>query len=393
MSRRYVLTLLWVATLSILVVTRSVAENDTLKIGVVLPVSGPSYSLGEQIKVGVEIGIRRLESVGESDVYPIFMYADVSDRDSLRTAYSQLQSQGVDAVIGAATPLAAAHLRFIAEDGTISAVPTVLLSHAPSSYSPSQGSKHVLQMGLSPEEVYQQTLKYYIETNGVKKISIIYDPNYAAAAHYGSVFTNAALSSLQSPPVATQVFSQSAWATDYRREIKQVTRDRPDLTIVSAPTWDTSNLVAELSNTRSTTPIFIASPVRATNQMRDFAARSTVPIYYGAQFWPDLQDSNIEEFMNEAFAELGWSATASPSSIAIEAHDAVQVIASAWQIWQSGDSWGAPWDVVDHVLGLSGDLTLRDGYTMAGPLSLVVANPNPADSETAFKVEIIYDEQ
>ncbi len=393
MRSQYVLKILCLATVTSLSAILSAADSpDTLEIGVLLPDLGPSYSLGEQIRVGVEIGIQRLASTRDIQALPVFVYADLSDEYSVRAAYSQLQDQRVDAVIGAATPTEATHLRAVAAGTKEPYVPTVLLSHARISDNAATPLEHILQLGLPPEEVYQLALSHYLKANDVKKLSVIYDPNYTLAAYYGSQFTEEALSSLPSPPDANQIPSQSAWATGYDREVKQVSRYQPDLTVVSAATWDTSNLVAELSGTLETTPIFIAPPVEASNQMRDFAARSSVPIYHGAQFWPDMQDQTTKSFMDEAFNRLGWSATASPSRIAIEAHDAVQVVATAWENWRLLESISSPWDAVDHVPGLTGELTQRDGYTMAGPLSLVTIVPPAENSDAVFSIENIGDE-
>ena len=75
--------------------------------------------------------------------------------------------------------------------------------------------------------------------------------------------------------------------------------------------------------------------------------------------------------------KLGWASDTPASVVAIKAYDSVQILNEAWSI--NDPNWRIrprPWEHVAEVNGITGKLTLREqDYTMAGPLSIVTAEP------------------
>lgn len=343
-----------------------------LMIGVMASDAGPQRSVGKQITVGAEIGVERLKShLGDTDIKLEFANGDLSDHKAVEDAYRGLVNRGADVVIGGATAYVAEAMRSIAADFEI---PTILMTATATSGVDANAQKHILQLGLPPEEIYRTGLGYWLSEGKIDKLSVVYDEAHDLTRKYGVDLTQSAIQSLgnKKPEYHVDSFS-GGQISRYEKEIDEVKAYQPDGIIVSALPWDTANLVFKVSKEYTTAPFFVALSPSSTSQIEYLAGHSYAPIHYGGEFWPDLRNDVTRKFIAEARGKLGWSEEASASIIAIKAHDAVQVAGVAWKDGKLGSD-DSIWDI-KVVKGLTGNLTLRDDFTMAGPLSLVTAEP------------------
>lgn len=343
-----------------------------LTIGVMASDAGPQRSVGKQITVGAEIGVERLRThLGYTDTKLEFATGDFSDRKAVEDAYRGLVDRGANVVIGGATANVAEAMRTTAAEFKI---PTILMTATATSGVDANTQKHILQLGLPPEEIYRTGLGYWLSEGKIDKLSVVYDQAHDLTRKYGVDLTQSAIQSLgnKKPEYQADSFS-GGQISRYEKEIDEVKAYQPDGIIVSALPWDTANLVFKVSKEYTTAPFFVALSPSSTSQLEYLAGHSYVPIHYGGEFWPDLRNDATREFIAEARGKLGWSEEASASIIAIKAHDAVQVAGVAWKDGKLG-SEDSIWDI-KVVKGLTGNLTLRDDLTMAGPLSLVTAEP------------------
>ena len=186
-------------SLAILVVAPTeLSSQSTTKVGILAPDRGLQSWLGDQMKAKAGTLYAIDESISTAcitDTQPelelVFAGGAQADHYSVNRAVETLLEQHVDVIIGGSTITDATILRSVVSERKI---PSILL--AESSISDENGGKfgddvpHILQIGLSQEDVYRVALEKWLElVEGINSLSAVYEENDALTQKYAAAIT------------------------------------------------------------------------------------------------------------------------------------------------------------------------------------------------------------
>ena len=348
------------------------AAQNTIKVGVLAPDLGLQRWLGDQIRAGVNYASGQVNvEICKTTAGPNLEIVDVGgllvDQDSVNQALDSLLAKNVDVIIGGSTISDATNLRSAINDRDI---PAILLAESQSTNS----NPRILQLGLSQENVYRLAFgKWLDEVEGVNTISAVFAENNALTQNFAAAITPQLLQEHGIDSEYYEIPYESTRKQQYDGVIEQINDISPGALIFSGSAFDINNLVYKAAVDLEIKPesIYVALPFGVEQQDLSIADYGYAPVYFGAQFWPDKSNTCTFEFVEEVRSQLSWPADAPPSTLAIKAYDAVQVVREAWK---EGGFGG--WDTAMSVQGITGPLKLQDDkVTMAGPTRLIVSDP------------------
>ncbi len=369
-------------SLAILVVAPTeLSSQSTTKVGILAPDRGLQSWLGDQMKAGTLYAIdESISTACITDTQPelelVFAGGAQADHYSVNRAVEILLEQHVDVIIGGSTITDATILRSVVSEREI---PSILL--AESSISDENRGKfgddvpHILQIGLSQEDVYRVAFEKWLElVGGINSLSAVYEENDALTQKYAAAITPELLQKLGINSQFYKIPYKSTRKPQYDGVIQEINDIDPDALIVSGSAFDIKNLIykAAVDLEIGPKPIYVVPPFGVEEQTLRIIDYAYAPIYFGAQFWPDEADACTQSFIEKVRSHLNWQAGAPPSILAIRAYDAVQVVKEAWK-----DGEFSGWEKVKSVEGITGPLTLQDDHvTMAGPTRVIVSDPS-----------------
>lgn len=339
--------------------------QDTIKLGLLVPLSGPLEPLGRQVKAGAELALQDLSDSVNQDVelfLPDAYQVESSsweEPDDIQIAYDLFKENDVDFIIGGVTTTASDALRRIAtEEG----IPVILLSPTSQSL-----PTHFLQMGVTQEEIFRETARQWATELNITDLMVIYDKSDDESYRYGVNITPQVFEGI-ADEIRRVPFPASRGPL-YERQVEQALKYRPNGIIVAGLPWESANIVRQLG-AEIEAPIYIATPTNWSHQVWRFASEDNVQVYYGTQFWPDnYQDS--ENFALRIREQIGWS-KAEISVQSMQAYDAVRIWNEVWNS-QPGEV-PRPATTAIQSVGITGQLSFADDQIVRSPLRLLHVN-------------------
>jgi len=206
----------------ILIVTQTKKEEDVIKIGAILPLTGSAAIWGENAKMGMEIALEEINENGEIKGRKIELIFEDSQSDPSR-AVSALQklisNDGVQVVIGDIASSSVLAMAPIAEKAKV-----VLLSPGASNPDISHAGEYIFRNWQSDALEGEINARYAYEKLGYKRISILY-VNNAYGAGLKTVFERI-FNNLGGTILIKETFEQGA--IDFRTQIAKISRSKPD---------------------------------------------------------------------------------------------------------------------------------------------------------------------
>jgi branched-chain amino acid transport system substrate-binding protein len=214
-------------------------DNNSYKIGVILPLSGPASYYGEQTKKGIEFAdsylIKTYPDIKFSIIYGDSQY----DPRVGVNAYAQLQETNkLDAVITLASPISLAIQPLAKKDG--------ILQMAVASTASKYSTPNDLSFRTIPI-VKKQTdlLAKYIFNKKYSRVGILYVKN-----DFGIGGKDAFKNSLQDQGLINKIVSEESFltdATDFRTQLTKIKADDPDVVFIIGTAANYSNLLRQKS--------------------------------------------------------------------------------------------------------------------------------------------------
>ncbi|CAM2008126.1 ABC transporter substrate-binding protein [Acanthopleuribacter pedis] len=125
----------FISTLTAVLFLLTSCGGDKIKIGVIIPQEGTLGDYGYQIRSGIELAYKNLDTSDKRREYELIWEIEESDLDKVEEAFERLRKAGVQAIIGAASSAATMRLAPLANKHKI-----ILLSPASSSPEINEGS-------------------------------------------------------------------------------------------------------------------------------------------------------------------------------------------------------------------------------------------------------------
>ena len=328
--------------------------QDKIRIGLLVPLSGPLKTLGMQVRAGAELGVQDSPYRDEFELV-VPKYRSVTSWENPKDvgqAYREFRKEDVDFVMGGVTKEASDALRAVA---TKSNIRVILLAPASKSL-----PSHVFQMGVTQEEIYRETVRQWASELEIRTVLVIYDRGHKESYKLGADVTSDVFEDGRVHLISF-VASKGSGRLDHRRVEKALKRHRPDGIIVAGLPWEGANIVRELG-AKTETPIYIATPLTWSHQVWKYVSADKAQVYYGAQYWPSTEQES-RRFADRLRDSIGWS-KAEISAHAIRAYDAVHIIGE----------WSKTGESVKRFDGFAGVLELVNDHILKSPIRLLHVN-------------------
>ncbi|SFH42035.1 amino acid/amide ABC transporter substrate-binding protein, HAAT family [Palleronia marisminoris] len=329
--------LLATTTLSICLATAAAAqdvpasaEDDVLKIGLILTLSGPAASLGEQARNGFMLAADRIGELGGVETEIVVIDDEQRPDKAADDARELVQRENVDFVVGPIfSNIAVAIHQPVTESGTILISPNA----GPSDFAGAQCNPNFFATSYQNDQNHE-VMGAYAQKQGFQNVFLM-APNYQAGKDSLAGFKNS-----YTGGTAGEVFTELG-QLDFSSELAQIAAFQPDALFAFMPGGMGVNLVKQYDQAGlSSIPFLSAFTVDETTLPATQDA--ALGLLGGANWAPDLDNAANEEFVSEYIEEYGHV----PGTYAMQAYDAAQLIDSA-------------------VEKVGGDLTDRDALRAA----------------------------
>jgi len=235
--------------LAILLQTRNLcAQNKTIKIGVILPLTGDFAYFGAQAKIGIDTALAEINTVG-TQVKVIYEDDKCLPKDGLRAFKKLISVDKVDQVLG---PVCTGSILAVAESAK--SMKRHFLALLDANRPVANSGEFTYAIGYSSEEEAELVAEH-VRVSGYSAIGIIYEDD-AWAIGVKDAFKNK-LIAIGGSVIAeeSQVITSGVSALDYKPVITKVIKNKPDALFV-VPAYNGGFFIKQIRAMGITLPIF-----------------------------------------------------------------------------------------------------------------------------------------
>ncbi len=364
--RRY----LWLAVVPLLWLG-GCAQDEVIKFGAVLPLTGPYEIYGQSIKKGIECAIDEIES---REGYPYEIEVDIHDSggdpEKARELLDQLYDEGVFAVVGGVTTAEA--LAMVAEADRSE---RVLISPSASSPELTGISKNFYRVFPSDSREGTTMGNFAARKLQIENVVIITKEDPFARGIQEVFKTEFE----RNGGTVTEVIEYPQGAADFSGFIDRVMTLVPQAVYVAAYAEDTAKLIQELRERGFEGYILTTAAFALPEIIEQVGADAEKVFLTRAVFELDSEDPQIAKFV-EAYREKHGL---SPDLYAAHGYDSLMVLAAGLQ--ESGPFAGDFWKGVRAIRaypGVTGTIQFDEkGDAQKFPRVYVVESGNLVDYE------------
>lgn len=311
MTTRKILTLL--AATTCLAGPAAAQEDDTLKIGVLLTLSGPAAVLGEMARDGFQQAAEEIGEIGGMKTEIIIADDEQKPDIAANKARELVERDGVDIVVGPIfSNIAGAIVKPVTDAGAILISPNA----GPSNLAGAECNPAFFSVSYQNDQNHE-VMGAYAKEQGYKNVFLI-APNYQAGQDSLAGFKHS-----YDGGVAGEVFTQLG-QLDFSAELAQIAAAQPDAVFAFMPGGMGVNLVKQYRQAGlETIPFLSAFTVdESTLPAQQDAA---VGFFSGTNWTPDLDNEANKVFVEGFEAKFGKV----PASYAAHGYDAAKLIDAA----------------------------------------------------------------
>ena len=281
-----------------------IADDQVLKIGVLVPDAVFRNPINEQIEAGAEISADILSYKGDPQIKVEFVHGRFDKLAQTHDAYIKLRKKWVSVIVVGMSPKSAAALRNIMRKST---TPTILFDDEGRKNNTGV-SDNILDLGLPVSVAYGINLEHWIKQKHIKTISVFYGGDNRLTFKYGARVTSKVLERVGTIRKFSDISLYGNIARDRDKKfiaikvgVKEIV---PDGIIMSARYQDKVNLMPAFGEAISGTPIFIAPPVASVVEITELIKRAKNTLYFSTQFWRDLKEKTARRFVGQLREKL-----------------------------------------------------------------------------------------
>lgn len=288
-------------------------DDDTLKIGVLLTLSGPAAVLGEMARDGFQLGADEIGDIGGMKTEIIIVDDEQKPDVAANKARELVERDGADIVVGPIfSNIAGAIVKPVTDAGAILISPNA----GPSNLAGAECNKAFFSVSYQNDQNHE-VMGAYAKEQGYKNVFLI-APNYQAGKDSLAGFKHS-----YEGEVAGEVFTQLG-QLDFSAELAQIAASQPDAVFAFMPGGMGVNLVKQYRQAGlETIPFLSAFTVdESTLPAQQDAA---VGFFSGTNWTPDLDTQENKVFVEGFEAKFGKV----PASYAAHGYDAAKLIDAA----------------------------------------------------------------
>ena len=299
----------------------SFANEGTLKIGSIGPLTGDAVVYGNAVKYGAELAVKEINAAGGINGYEVEfkMEDDVHDAEKSVNAYGALKDWGMKMLMGTVTSVPCT-----AVSNEAAADNMFLLTPSGSAVECLQAGDTLFRVCFSDPNQGIASADYIANNNVAKKVGIIFNSSDVYSTGIKDKFVEeAAVKSLEI--VATEAFTNDS-ATDFTAQLtnlKDAGAELVFLPIYAAP----ASLILQQANTMSFAPIFFGCDgLDGILSVENFDATLAEGVMLLTPFVANATDAATVNFVNgfKSIAEEKYL-----NQFAADAYDAIYAIKAA----------------------------------------------------------------
>ncbi len=346
-----IMSILGIAALAISLLSSGCSGEKTIKIGAILPLSGPLASIGKDIKFAIDIAVNDVNANGGIRNKPVQVFFE----DSLGipengiAAFEKLrQEKGVKVIIGAVSSEVTLALAPYAERYELPIV-------SPTSSSPritTQGNDYVFRVYPSDTIEARRIADTMFSQLFIRKFVPI-----AIKNEYGFGISNEVLriarntESMDIPEVIR--YSPDSTYEDFMRFAEKIKEMDPEAVLLCGYPEDAAQMLRALSEAEVDCFKFSTSSATYTDAIQAIGEPAVGLIYAKPLFNPKSTDEATRAFVNEFVSMVGKE----PDVYAAHGFDALQIAAKAFSKSSRPDDILRRLQQVKGYKGVAGDLT------------------------------------
>lgn len=292
----------------------AMAQDDTLKVGLMFTLSGPAAVLGEQARDGFLLAVEQMGGkLGGMDTEVVVVDDEQKPDVAVNKAKELVEREGVDFVVGPIfSNILQAMMNPVTDGGAILISPNA----GTSNYAGAECNENFFVTSYQNDQVHE-VLGKYAQDQGYQRAFLL-APNYQAGkdslAGFKRSFRGEVVNEMYTP----------LGQLDFSAELAQLAAAQPDVFFTFMPGGMGVNLVKQYRQAGlDNIPFLSAFTVDETTLPAQQDA--AVGFYGGANWAPDMDNAQSKAFV-EAF-EAKYDRV--PGTYAMQAYDAAQLIDSA----------------------------------------------------------------
>ena len=343
--------ILGVLALAFTLISTGCSGDRTIKIGAILPLSGPLASIGKDIKFAIDVAVNNVNANGGVRNKPVqvFFEDSLGIPDKGVEAFHKLRDEmGVKVIIGGVSSEVTLALAPLAEKYELPII-------SPTSSSPritTQGNDYVFRVYPSDTIEARRLADTMFSQLFIRKFVPI-----AIKNEYGYGISNEILriarntESMNIPEVIR--YSPDATYEDFLEIARKVKDMQPEAVLLASYPEDAAQILRALAEVKVDCFRFSTSSAALAGTIQSIGEPAVGLIYAKPQFNPKATDEATREFVSEFVSMVGKE----PDVYAAHGYDALQIAAHAFSKSSRPDDILRRLQQVKGYKGIAGDLT------------------------------------
>ncbi len=349
-TMKKLLVFIGLITVSMMMMTGCSGEK-TVKIGAILPLSGPLASIGKDIKCAINVGVKHLNANGGIRNKPVevFFEDSLGLPDKGKEAYIRLvREKGVHIIVGAVSSEVTLSLAPLAKKYEVPII-------SPTSSSPKltkQGNDYTFRVYPSDTIEARRISDTMFNQLFIRKFIPI-----AIKNEYGYGISNEVIriargtQAMNIPEVIR--YSPDSTYEDFLAIAEKVNALDPEAILIAGYPEDSAQLLKALHEVKAKTYIFITSSGSREDFLKSTGEAAVGVIYAKAPFNPKATDEKTRKFVGDYVDICGKT----PGVYAAHGYDAVTIAGKAFSKSSRPDDILRRLQQVKQFKGVSGDIT------------------------------------
>lgn len=284
------------------------SQKETIKIGAILPLTGPVSSYGNAVSNGIKLAVDEINAKGGvlGKQVEVIYKDDQGDSDKTKAAFEQLASDGnVTSIIGAVTSKSS-----LAITGEAQAKHIVMISPTSTNDAVTNAGDYIFRACYNDSYQGEVVANFAVNNLKVKRAAVLYDANNTYCKDLSKKFIDT-LGTLGAEVVANE--SYNTGDKDLSTQIKKIKTSNPDVIFVPDYSNVIPDIAKQIKNNGISAPLLGAD---GWDGVTDNGGDELVGSYYSNHFSADANDPLVKVFVKvyqnkynsvpNAFAALGY---------------------------------------------------------------------------------------
>lgn len=284
------------------------SQKETIKIGAILPLTGPVSSYGNAVSNGIKLAVDEINAKGGvlGKQVEVIYKDDQGDSDKTKAAFEQLASDGnVTSIIGAVTSKSS-----LAITGEAQAKHIVMISPTSTNDAVTNAGDYIFRACYNDSYQGEVVANFAVNNLKVKRAAVLYDANNTYCKDLSKKFIDT-LGTLGAEVVANE--SYNTGDKDLSTQIKKIKASNPDVIFVPDYSNVIPDIAKQIKNNGISAPLLGAD---GWDGVTDNGGDELVGSYYSNHFSADANDPLVKVFVKvyqnkynsvpNAFAALGY---------------------------------------------------------------------------------------